>query len=330
MPANLTAQYLKAEEEYRRATSVEDELEWLQVMLAEIPKHKGTDKLQADIKAKISKAKKELLAEKRAGKKTRGVRIPRQGAGTAVIIGGPNAGKSMLLKRFTRANPEVAPYPFTTHVPMPGMMSWQDVFVQLVDTPPITEDYMESYVQGLVRGAELVLLMVDLGSDSGVEQCQEVLDRFSSGKTRLGKTSFLDEEDIGVSYTRTFVVPNKIDLPEAAERLDLFHDLCPLDFPEHVISAEHGTGLEPLRDAIYGAMDVVRVYSKLPSAKEPDLQRPFTLRRGCTVLDMAGQVHKDFIDDLKFARVWGSAVHDGTVVKGDYVVRDNDIVELHV
>jgi len=330
MPANLTAQYLKAEEEYRRATSVEDELEWLQVMLAEIPKHKGTDKLQADIKAKISKAKKELLAEKRAGKKTRGVRIPRQGAGTAVIIGGPNAGKSMLLKRFTRANPEVAPYPFTTHVPMPGMMSWQDVFVQLVDTPPITEDYMESYVQGLVRGAELVLLMVDLGSDSGVEQCQEVLDRFSSGKTRLGKTSFLDEEDIGVSYTRTFVVPNKIDLPEAAERLDLFHDLCPLDFPEHVVSAEHGTGLEPLRDAIYGAMDVVRVYSKLPSAKEPDLQRPFTLRRGCTVLDMAGQVHKDFIDDLKFARVWGSAVHDGTVVKGDYVVRDKDIVELHV
>ena len=330
MPANLTAQYLKAEEEYRRATSVEDELEWLQVMLAEIPKHKGADKLQADIKAKISKAKKELLAEKRAGKKTRGVRIPRQGAGTAVIIGGPNAGKSMLLKRFTRANPEVAPYPFTTHVPMPGMMSWQDVFVQLVDTPPITEDYMESYVQGLVRGAELVLLMVDLGSDSGVEQCQEVLDRFSSGKTRLGKTSFLDEEDIGVSYTRTFVVPNKIDLPEAAERLDLFHDLCPLDFPEHVVSAEHGTGLEPLRDAIYGAMDVVRVYSKLPSAKEPDLQRPFTLRRGCTVLDMAGQVHKDFIDDLKFARVWGSAVHDGTVVKGDYVVRDKDIVELHV
>ena len=246
MPANLTAQYLKAEEEYRRATSVEEELQWLQVMLAEIPKHKGTDKLQADIKAKISKAKKELVAEKRAGKKTRGVRIPRQGAGTAVILGGPNAGKSLLLKRYTRANPEVAPYPFTTHTPMPGMMPWQDVFVQLVDTPPITADYMESYMQGIVRGAELVLLMVDLGSDSGIEQCQEVLERFQGGKTRLGKTSLLDEEDIGVSYTRTFVVPNKIDLPEAAERLELFHELCPLDFAEYVISAEKGTGLEVL------------------------------------------------------------------------------------
>ena len=136
MPANLTAQYLKAEEEYRRATSVEEELECLQVMLAEIPKHKGTDQLQADLKSKIAKAKKELQAEKRAGKKTRGVRIPRQGAGTAIILGGPNAGKSQLLKRFTRATPEVAPYPFTTHAPMPGMMPWQDVFVQLIDTPP--------------------------------------------------------------------------------------------------------------------------------------------------------------------------------------------------
>jgi ribosome-interacting GTPase 1 len=213
---------------------------------------------------------------------------------------------------------------------MPGMMPWEDVFVQLVDTPPITADYMESYLLGLVRGAELVLLMMDLGSDSGVEQCQEVLDRFQSGKTRLGKTSLLDEEDVGVSYTRTFVVPNKIDLPAAAGRLELFHDLCPLDLPEFVVSAEHGTGLETLRDAIYGAMDVVRVYSKLPAAKEPDLERPFTLRRGSDVMDMAAQVHKDFIDNLKFARVWGSAVHDGTVVKGDYVLRDKDIVELHV
>ncbi len=330
MPANLTAQYLKAEEEYRRATSIDDELKWLQVMLAEIPKHKGTDKLQADIKAKISKAKKEILAERKAGKKTRGVRIPRQGAGTAVILGGPNAGKSQLLRRLTRATPEVAPYPFTTHAPTPGMMPWEDVFVQLVDTPPITADYMESYVQGLIRGADLALLMLDLGSDLGIEQCQEVLDRLNGTKTRLGGTSYLHEEDIGVSYTRTFLLPNKIDLPEAAARLELFHELCPSDFPEYAISAEKGTGLEALRGAVYGAMDVVRVYSKVPAAKGPDLDRPFTLRRGSTVLDMAGQVHKDFLTHLKFARVWGTAVHDGTVVKGDYTLHEKDIVELHV
>ncbi|MCR4414194.1 MAG: 50S ribosome-binding GTPase [Thermoguttaceae bacterium] len=331
MPANLTPSYLKAEEEYRRATSLEEELSCLQVMLQEIPKHKGTDKLQADIKAKIAKVKKEIQAEKKSGaKKSRGVRIPRQGAGTAVIIGGPNAGKSQLLRSLTRATPEVAPYPFTTHVPIPGMMPWADVFVQLIDTPPVTADYMESYMQGLVRGAELVLLMVDLGSDSGIEQCQDVYDRFNSTKTRLGRTSYLDENDIGLSFTQTFLVPNKIDLPEAAERLALLRELCPFGFPEYVISAAHGAGLEELRDAIYRAMDVVRVYSKLPSAKEPDRDRPFTLPRRSTLLEMAGMVHKDFLEKLKFARVWGSAVHDGTVVKGDYVLHDQDVVELHM
>lgn len=330
MPANLTAQYLKAEEAYRRATSPEEELECLQVMLAEIPKHKGTDKLQADLKAKIAKVKRELQAERKSGKKTRGIRIPRQGAGTAVIIGGPNAGKSQLLRSLTHATPEVAPYPFTTHTPIPGMMPYQDVFVQLVDTPPITSDFMEPYTQGLIRGSELALLMLDLGDDSGIEQCQEVLDRLQNTKTRLGVRSYLDENDIGLSYTQTFLVPNKIDLPDAAERLELFHELCRWEFPEYVISAQEGIGLEPLREAIYRAMDVVRVYSKLPTAKEPDRERPFTLRRGSTVLDMAEQVHKDFVEQLKFARVWGEAVHDGTVVKGDYVLHDGDVVELHV
>jgi len=330
MPANLTPQYLKAEDAYRRAATLEEELKCLQVMLQEIPKHKGTDHLQAQLKSKISKAKKELLAEKRGGRKTRGVRIPRQGAGTAVLLGGPNAGKSQLLASFTRATPDVAEYPFTTRAPMPGMMPWEDVAVQLIDTPPITADYMESYLHGLIRGADLALLLLDLGSDSGIEQCQEVLDRLSETKTRLARDSFLSEEDVGLSYTQTFLLPNKIDLPGAQERLDLLHELCRWDFREYVISAKHGTGLEPLREAIYRSMDVVRVYSKLPSAKQADMDRPFTVRRGSTVLDMAAQVHKDYIDGLKFARVWGTAVHDATVVKGDYVLHDKDIIELHM
>jgi ribosome-interacting GTPase 1 len=330
MPANLTPQYLKAEEAYRQATTLDEELKCLQVMLQEIPKHKGTDHLQAQIKAKIAKAKRELEAEKRTGKKSRGIRIPRQGAGTSVLLGGPNAGKSQLLASLTRATPQVAEYPFTTHAPQPGMMPWEDVAVQLVDTPPITADYLEPYMYGLIRGADLALLVVDLGDDSGIERCQEAIDRLGGTKTRLARTSSLSEEDVGLSFTRTFLVPNKIDLPGAEERLDLLHELCPLDFEEYVVSAKVGTGLERLRDAVYRALDVVRVYSKLPSAKEADTERPFTLRRGSTLVEMAGQVHKDYLEGLKFARVWGTAVHDGTVVKGDYVLHDRDIVELHM
>ena len=330
MPANLTQQYLKAEEEYRRAQTPEDELQCLQVMMQEIPKHKGTDHLQAELKSKISKLKKEIVAEKSSGKKTRGFRIPRQGAGTAILLGGPNTGKSQLIASLTRATPEVAPYPFTTTAPAPAMMAWEDVAVQLIDTPPITADYMDSHMQGLIRAADLALLMVDLENDNGVELCQDALDRLAQTKTRLAKTSSLDEQDVGLSYTQTFLTPNKIDAPGASQRLDLLHELLPLGFTEHVISAKVGTGLETLRDAIYQAMDVVRVYSKLPAAKEPDRDRPFTLRRGSALLEMAGMVHKDFSEGFKFARVWGTAVHDGTQVKGDYVLHDQDVVELHM
>jgi len=331
MPANLTQQYLKAEEEYRRASTVDEELKCLQVMLQEIPKHKGTDHLQAQLKSKISKAKREITTEKSAGKKkSRGLRIPRQGAGATILLGGPNAGKSQLVATLTRANPEVAPYPFTTTIPAPGMMPWEDVTVQLIDTPPITADFMDNYLHGLTRSADLALLLVDLGLDDGVEKCQDVLDRLSTTRTRLAGRSYLDENDVGLSYTQTFLVPNKIDLPDAPARLELLHELCPLDFPEYVISAQEGTGLEALRDAIYKAMEVVRVYTKLPSAKEPDFDRPFTVRRGSTLLDLAGQVHKDYVEGLKFARVWGTAVHDATTVKGDYKLHDKDVVELHM
>ncbi len=330
MPANLTQQYLKAEQQYRQASTPEEELVCLQAMLREVPKHKGTDHLQAQLKQKIAKAKKDMQAPGKAGKGGRGIRIPRQGAGTAIILGGPNAGKSQLLTSLTRATPEVAPYPFTTHQPTPGMMAWEDVTVQLVDTPPITPDFLESYMYGIIRGAELVLLMVDLGADSGVEQCQDVLDRLKETKTRLGSETYLSEEDVGLSFTRTYVVPNKIDLPDAQDRLDLFHELCPVEFEEFVISAVEGTGIEPLRNAIYKAMEVVRVYTKLPTSKEADRDRPFTVRQGSTLADLAGHVHKDYIEGLKFARVWGSAVHDATVVKRDYVLHDQDVVELHM
>lgn len=330
MAANLTPQYLKAEEEYRRAQTVEEEVACLEVMLREMPKHKASEKLQADLKQKLSKAKKELESERKSGKKGHGIRIPRQGAGTAILLGGPNAGKSQLVARLTRATPEVAPYPFTTRTPLPAMMPWEDVMVQLLDTPPITKDYMESYMQGLIRGADLAVLMVDLGSDDGIEQLQEVLDRLQDTKTRLARTTHLDPEDVGLSYTQTLLVPNKIDAPGAAERLELLHELCPLDFAEYVISAEHGKGLEELRTAIFKALDVVRVYTKMPTHKTADFEKPFTVRRGSTVLDVAEQVHKDFVENFKFARVWGTNIHDGTQVKADYQPHDKDIVELHV
>ena len=333
MPANLTQQYKKAEENYRRAETPEEELKCLQIMLSEMPKHKGTDHLQAKLKTQISQVKKEIEQQRSGGAKkggARSFRIPRQGAGTAVIIGGPNAGKSQLLASLTRATPEIAAYPFTTKQPQPGMMAWNDVFVQLVDTPPITADYLEPYIVGLLRSADLALLMIDLDDDSGIEQCKEVLEKLATTKTRLAAESSLDEEDVGLAFTKTFFLANKIDSPEALDRLELFYEICPIPFREFRISANRVETLEDLRNAIYESLNVVRIYTKDPKKKEADKDRPFTLSRGDTLLDLAELIHKDYVKNLRFGKVWGSAVHDGTVVKGDYVLNDQDIVEVHV
>ncbi|GIW90878.1 MAG: GTP-binding protein [Pirellulaceae bacterium] len=329
MPANLTPQYLKAEQEYRRASTPEEELRCLEWMLRELPKHKGTDKLQAELRQKISRVKKELQQTRPGTRRGSTLKITRQGAGRAVIIGGPNAGKSQLLASLTRATPEVAPYPFTTREPQPGMMPWQDVMVQLVDTPPITKDFLDPNLHGLIRGADLVLLVADMGNDEGLDALLEVVERLQQTKSRLARSSYLDEEDVGLSYTQSLLVLNKKDLPGFAERVALLDEFFPLDLPRYEISALTGEGLEELREAIYRSLDVVRVYTKAPWQKEPDRDRPFTIRRGGTLIEVAEMIHKDLARNLKFARVWGKRVHDATVVKGDYVPEDGDVVEFH-
>jgi ribosome-interacting GTPase 1 len=156
----------------------------------------------------------------------------------------------------------------------------EDVMVQLVDTPPITPDVLDPNTIGLIRGADLVLLLVDLGSDDGPDQSQEVIEKLNETRTRLADRTYLDEDDVGLAFTKTFRVANKCDLPEADDRLAVLHEFFPSDLTEFVISAEQNINLEPLRDAIYQSLNVVRVYTKSPAEKEPDYDRPYTIRNG--------------------------------------------------
>jgi ribosome-interacting GTPase 1 len=297
-------------------------------MLRELPKHKGTDKLQADLKQKISRLKKDLAAgpkQRRSG----GLRIPRQGAGRVILLGSPNSGKSQFVATMTRAEPEIADYPFTTREAGPAMMPFEDVLIQLIDTPPVTRDVLDPNLFGLVRGADLALLFLDLGADDGLADCREVIARFEESRTRLGRSTHLDEDDVGLAFTQTFLVASKIDLPDAELRLDLFREQGLPDFECFLLSATDPKSTAPLCQAIFAALDVVRVYTKLPTAKAPDFDKPFTIRRGGTLGDIAAQIHKDMADKLKFAKVWGAQVHDGTAVKPDYVLCDKDVIELH-
>jgi uncharacterized protein len=330
MATNLTPQYLEAEEEYKKAQSSEEKLACLKKMFQLVPKHKASEKLQADLKTKMADLKDEIEDAKKHPKKV-GVsyKFPKQGAGQYIILGAPNTGKSRLLTRLTRAAPEVAAFPFTTREPHVGMMDYQDVKVQLIDTPPITADYMESYVSSVVRAADAAILMLDLGDDDGPFAAEAVLDRLAQVKTMLVGEKPATQDDYSIQYVKTLLVVNKIDVDGAQDRLDIVREMFGPKFPIHAISAEHSTGLEDLRSAIYEFLKVIRVYTKQPG-KPPDMTSPFTCPIGSTVVEMAGLVHRDFTDKLKSARIWGTGVHDGQAVGREHVLHDKDVVELHI
>ena len=329
MPANLTPQYLKAEQQYRRAQSPEERVACLEEMLRLVPKHKGTDHLQADLKTRLKQARTDSASEKTATKKEgRGLRIPRQGAATVPLLGGPNAGKSRVLAELTNAKPEIAPYPFTTREPAPGMMPWQDVKVQLIDTPPITADFFEASVLGMTRTADAALLCLDGGSDDGPDQAGEVLDQLRQRKTVLDVTSGFGVDDYSIIRVKTLLVMTRGDDPGALDRLEYFRELAPTPFVTRTVELERPDSIEALRDEVYRFLDLIRIYTKAPG-KPASKTAPFTLHSGGTVEDLAPKVHRDLVGKVKYAKVWGASAHDGQSVGLEHPLADGDLVELH-
>jgi len=324
MPANLTPEFKKARERLRVANTPEEKLAALEEMLATIPKHKGTDKMQADIKRRIAK-----LRDAGGGKK--GGRhgydhIPKEGAGQVVLIGGPNCGKSSLLAALTNAKPEIAAYPFSTQVPVPGMMVFEDVSIQLIDLPPITPDYTEGWVYSLIRAADLALVVIDSGEiELAVDQIDEILFRLEERHVVLTDSDASSGEDERTREIPCRVVLSKADLL-ASEGADLPDEV---PFPAIVTSTVTGDGLDRLRREVFDALNVLRIYTKLPG-RRPDMEEPYTLRIGSTVLDAVRTVHRDFVDQLKYVRIWGSGRFDGQQVPSEHLLEDGDIVEIHV
>jgi ribosome-interacting GTPase 1 len=328
MPANLTPQYSKAEEAYRKAQTAQERVDCLEQMLTLIPKHKGTEKLQADLKTRLKEAREEVQVEKSAPKTAKSYRIPRQGAGTVIVIGAPNSGKSRVLQELTNAQPEVAPYPFTTREPLPGMMTWEDVHVQLIDTPPITEHHIEPYLTGFVRSADAALLCFDGSSDDAPEQTAAVIEQFHTRKTQLNVASGFDEDDLSIVHVRTLLVVTRSDDPDSATRLEFLRELTPVPFQIIEAELDREASVAALRRAVYDALDVIRAYTKKPG-KPIEYADPYTIPRGGTVEDLALKVHRDLAAGLKYAKIWAPDGTVGHTVGRDHVLADRNLVELH-
>jgi ribosome-interacting GTPase 1 len=326
MPANLTPAYKEAEARFRNAVTREEKIASLEEMLRVIPKHKGTDKLQGDLRARLSKLRRE---PKRKGP-TRGHshRIPKEGAGQVALVGPPNAGKSSLVASLTHARPEVAEYPLTTRDATPGMMNYKDVGFQLVDLPPLCDEHVEPWVYDVVRAANLAWLVVPIGRPlASLDLVMRLLDGKAVGLYPAGRDA-PQQSRPGWLHKPALLVVTGMDRDGARADLEALQALLETAWPTVPVSTVTGTGLDELGKYTFDALNIIRVYTKEPH-KDPDRGRPFTLTRGSTVGDLARSIHKDIADRFKFARVWGPSVFDGQSVKEAHVLQEGDVVEIH-
>jgi hypothetical protein len=360
MAANLTPQYQKAEQQYRRAQTAAEQETCLLRMLQLIPKHKGTEKLQADLKSRLKEVRQLRQQEQEASSRSgNSYRFAAQGAGRIVIVGPPNGGKSRILRDLTSATPEVSPWPFTTREPSAGMMSWKDVSIQLIDTPPLAGNQPEPWLLNLIRTADAVLLVFNGADDDAPAETLRVLQELNRRKTRLSTESGFDETDFAVLRIPTRIVATHAADSDCTLRLEMFRELCVAeniftDLLDTIIPVELDRSelLPQLADVIYSLLNLIRIYTRRPGTAEIHPE-PVTIPSGGTVEDLALALHEELFEQLSHARVWrqlreefvvnhdrpgsqttqvvhpGHSVHNGQTVGRQYVLIDGDVVELH-
>jgi ribosome-interacting GTPase 1 len=328
MPTNLPPEYFEVERRYRAAKSTQEKIACLEELLGTVPKHKGTDKLRADLRRRLAKLKAASQTRKGLSRQESVFHIDREGAGRVAVVGPANVGKSALVAALTHAAPEVSESPYTTWTPTPGMMPVENIQIQLIDTPPLNRDYVEPELLDLIRSSDLIWLVVDLQSYP-IQQLEDTIAILQEHRIapRRWKNRYTEQQRM--TFMPLLVVVNKNDDEGLDEDFEVFRELLEEAWPLLPVSATTGRNLERLKQVVFEELEIIRIYSKRPG-REPELSAPFVLKKGSTVAEFAGKVHKDFIKNLKTARIWGSGVYDGQMVGRDHVLHDGDVVELHL
>ena len=328
MPTNLPPEYFRAEQAFREAESSAAKISALEEMMSTIPKHKGTDKLRAELRRKISKLKEDQQKKKGAGRHESEYHIEKEGAGRAVLIGFENVGKSSIVAALTHAKPKISEAPFTTWQPIPGMMEIEDIQVQLVDTPALSKEHSQPELFDLIRSADLILIVVDLQANS-FQQLEDSITLLNEHKIIPKQWKDKTKDERRIEFIPVMVIVNKDDDDNFDEDFEVFKELMETELPMVPVSVNNKRNFDKLKNQLFENLGIIRIYSKPPGI-ESDLTKPFILKKGNTVEELAGKVHHDFLYKLKTARVWGKNVFDGQMVGRDHVLHDKDIVELHL
>ncbi|MDZ7671933.1 MAG: GTPase [Halanaerobiales bacterium] len=325
MPANLPPQYYEAEEVFRNAQTSEEKIAALKDMLSIMPKHKGTEKLQADLKKRISKLKEEKEKKSKTKSTYNPYLIDKEGAGQVILLGYPNVGKSSIVESLSNAKVKVAKYPFATSLPTAGMINFEDIQIQLIDTPPLVPEDVPGPMVSAIFHADYLAVVIDISAKDCLDQLSGIID-FLENKRLIRED--IPENVKAYHLNDILIIANKIDLEGVDENLDIIKELYP-ELEILNVSTKNNLNIEKIPKILFKKLKIIRVYSKAPG-EEPDYKQPYILDKGSIVLDFAQLIHKDFAKKLQKANIWGSARFDGQSVAKDHELEDKDVVELHI
>jgi len=292
MPINASPEFKKAQEEFLHAKTIEEKIKRLKIMISLAPKHKGSENLLANLKSRLAKLKQELIRQKKVKKHKAGIK--KEGDAQITLLGYANSGKSLLLSRLTKAKPKISKFPYTTIKPEQGILNL-GALIQILDLPSLKDNEEDNETRGYANNSDLVLIVA-----CSIDKIEKIIKKLKNKKT--------------------IIVINKIDI------IDL--QKIKKEFPGAIgVSALQNKGIEELKKEIFSHLNIIRIYTKQPGHKPG--RKPVILTKGSCVKDLAGKVHKDFIKQFKYTKIWRQGQYEKEVGLR-YLLKDKDIVEIHI
>ena len=191
-------------------------------------------------------------------------------------------------------------------------------------------------VERRFMGAGLRIILIGRLVDCNFKGVEELLRsyRITDAVVKISGEATLDEVEDAVFestvYKPVVIVANKIDLEGSEANLKFLESYVGNKLPILAVSCEKRCGLEKLGETMFKTLDIIRVYTKEPNEKEFS-KKPFILKKGSTVYDLAKNIHSDFSEKFSYAKVWAKRlVFSPQKVGSSFVLNDRDIAEIHV
>lgn len=304
MPVNVSPDYVKEEKGYVESMNDEDRIYFLERMMKTMPGHKGAEAMRANLRTRYKKLKEKIAAVKKTKSSSGGKQnIIKKEDMQCVLAGFPNTGKSSLFKLLTGKETLISDLPFSTAIPEVAMMQYEDVKMQVIDSPPFPNED-----KSLINTADTLLILLE--NLSQLEETKKLLPR------AVGKRIYL------VTKTDLLSEPEKRKL-EANIKSKYKHDTI-ISFSTFEHSPQE---LNELKKRIFKTFPIIRIYLKEPK-KEPG-KIPMILRENATVANAADKILKGMSKKIKKTNIWGpSSKFPGQLVGLEHKLKDKDVVEF--